>query len=296
VTCCIAALCDNRKAIVLAADKMISWKDVIESEPDIHKISQLARDWWVMFSGNDIGPVFDVVDRAKQKLSGKRAVGLQEATDAVETSYFQKRAELAEAQYLKPRGLTLQQFNSNATSEWISESLRATIGDSMQAYTMPLSLLVAGFDSKRQGHIFSVDDSYYGGNRGAAQRHDIPGFHAIGSGSIGASYIMTFRKVSPSLPIRETLYYVAEGKYYGEFAGGVGLRTDLYILRPGKEKIGIKEWAVDDKLMKLCERLQPRALDKRAIEVLNSFHGKRMNTIPKLKSARDRNKKLTITI
>jgi hypothetical protein len=31
VTPCIAALSHNRKAIVLAADKMISWKDVILS-------------------------------------------------------------------------------------------------------------------------------------------------------------------------------------------------------------------------------------------------------------------------
>ena len=297
MTCCIAALCDNRKAIVLAADKMIGWQGVIESEPDIHKIYQLARDWWVMFSGNDIAPVFDVIDRAKEKLSGKHGVTLQKAIEAVETSFFKKRLELAEALYLKPRGLTLAQFNSSdGTPGWISESLRATIGDSMQAYSMPVSLLVAGFDGKKQGHIFSLEDADFGGNRGSARRNDIPGFQSIGSGSLGASYIMNFRKVSPSLPVREALYYVAEGKFYGEFAGGVGLRTDLYILRAGKEKITIKEHAVDEKLMKLCDRLQPRDLDKRAIEVLNSFSGKRMDTVPKLKSVRDKARKLTITV
>lgn len=294
MTCCIAALCDNRRAIVIAADKMIGWQGVIESEPDIHKIYQLAKDWWVMFSGNDIAPVFDVIDKAKERLRGKQSVTLKVAIEAVETSYFQKRAELAEVLYLKPRGLTLAQFNStDGAPGWLSESLRATIGDSMQAYAMPVSLLVAGFDDKKRGHIFSIEDGDY---RGSARRHDIPGFQAIGSGSIGASYLMNFRKVSPSLPIREALYYVAEGKFYGEFAGGVGLRTDLYIVRPGREKISIKEHAVDEKLMKLCERLQPRDLDKRAIDVLNSFSGKRMDTVPKLKAVRDKKKKLVITV
>jgi len=296
VTCCVACLCDSRKALILAADKMVSWKDVIESEPDIHKISQLAKDWWVMFSGNDIAPVFDVIDRIKRELSQKKALSLEEVIEKVEKSYLQKRMELAEALYLAPRGLTIEQFNSASSAGCVSESLRATIEDSIQSYLMPVSLLVAGFDDKRQGHIFSVEDDYYGGNRGCARRHDIPGFHAIGSGSIGASYIMTFRKVSPSLRIREALYFVAEGKYYGEFAGGVGLRTDLYILRPGRPRVTIKESAVDEKLMRLCDRLQPRNLDRRALEVLNSFHGKRIDTIPKLNLRPSKEKKLTITI
>jgi 20S proteasome alpha/beta subunit len=296
VTCCVACLCDNRKAIILAADKMITWKDVIESEPDIHKISQLTKDWWIMFSGDDIAPVFDVIDRTKKDLSRRKALPVDEVIETVERHYFKKRMQLAESVYLTPRGLTIEQFNSPAPVAPASGPLRPTIEDSIQSYTMPVSLLVAGFDNKGQGHIFSLEDQGYGGSRGSARRHDIPGFQATGSGSIGANYIMTFRKVSPSLRIREALYFVAEGKYYGEFAGGVGLRTDIYILRPGRPKVKIKEEAVDKKLMRLCDRLGPRDLDRKGIEVLNSFGGRRMDTIPKLQPRAAKTRKVATKV
>ena len=295
MTCCIAALCDNRKAIVLAADKMIG-VGMIEAEPDIRKIYKLTDKWWLMFAGDDISPVFDILDRSKRQLATANAKTVDEVALVVQESFRTKRAELAEAMYLAPRGWTLKQFNNSSSVGVISPALRATIEESIQSYLLPVSLIVAGFDARNVGHILSIRDDYYGGNRGAVQRHDVPGFHSIGSGSYGAIYMMTFRKLSPSLPIREALYYVAEGKYYGEFAGGVGLRTDLFILRPGRPAIKIKEEAVDDKLMKLCDRLQPHSLDRKAVDLLNSFHGERMNTVPKLKHERRNKKKLSIDL
>jgi hypothetical protein len=99
----------------------------------------------------------------------------------------------------------------------------------------------------------------------------------------GALYMMGYRELSPTMPVREALYYVAEGKYFGEFASGVGLRTDLYIIRHGQPYVRIIEKAIDKKLMKLCDRLRPRRLDQKAIGVLNGFTGKRMNTIGRIK-------------
>ena len=295
MTCCIAALCDNRKAIVLAADKMIGL-GMIESEPDIRKIHRLSKDWWLMFAGNDISPVFDVIDQAKKQLSSGKPASVNEVAGVVEKAFRGKRADLAEAMYLTPRGWTMAQFNHSGSVSVISGPMRTTIEESIQSYLFPVSLIVAGFDKNKQGHIFSLEDDYYSGNRGAARRHDIPGFHSIGSGSHGATYMMTFRKASPSVPIREMLYYVAEGKYYGEFAGGVGLRTDLYIIRPGAAHIKIKEDAVDDKLMNLCDRLQPHRLDRKAIEILNSFQGERMRTVPKLGAVPKKGKTVTVSV
>ena len=73
------------------------------------------------------------------------------------------------------------------------------------------------------------------------------------------------------------------GKYFGELASGVGTRTDLIILRFRKPRIKIVEKAVEDKLMKLCAHLEPRALRKKGIKVLNAIHGPLIDTVPKLK-------------
>ncbi len=64
VTFCVAMLCDKSRALILAADKMIGigW---IETEPDITKILDLRKNWMVMFAGDDITPVANIVDRAR---------------------------------------------------------------------------------------------------------------------------------------------------------------------------------------------------------------------------------------
>src|SRR2546425_11768440 len=61
MTVCVGAICENGKALVLAADKMIGM-GFVEGEPDISKLRKLHKDWWVLFAGDDITPVFDIID------------------------------------------------------------------------------------------------------------------------------------------------------------------------------------------------------------------------------------------
>ncbi len=280
MTCCVAALCDDRMAIVMAADKMVGMAGM-ESEPDISKIFRLHKNWFVMLAGNGISPAFDVIDDARKQFSRKNALRIEEATRIVSDAYQKKREDEAEKLYLSPIGWTLKKFNAPSSSNALPESVRLNLIYQLQAYTLPIVLLVVGFDSEARGHIFSIGESEI--SRGVPQRHDIPGYYSIGSGSFGALYMLGYRELSPSKPIREALYYVVEGKFFGEFASGVGLRTDLYVIRPSKPYLRIVEKAVDKKLMSLCDRLSPRQVDQRGVDVLNSLHGKRMDTIPKIK-------------
>jgi 20S proteasome alpha/beta subunit len=292
MTVCVAALCDDRKGIVIAADKMIGL-GTIESEADIHKIFKIHENWWVMLAGDDISSAFDIIDHAKQKLAQVQSIDIDAAVRAVVQSYGEKRSSEAEAIHLIPRGLTLEQLNSPASANAIPDTLRVELREKISSHYLGVCLLVVGFDVKKKGHIFSVWDAV---ERGRPCRHDIPGYHAIGSGAHGAIYMMAYRNVSPAMQIREALYYVAEGKYFGEFASGVGLRTDLYILRAGKPRIRIAESTVDRKLMKLCQQLGPRELTRlKAIDILNELHGRLMNTVPKLK-LRKEGKETRITI
>jgi hypothetical protein len=131
-----------------------------------------------------------------------------------------------------------------------------------------LQILVAGFDKSGQAHIFTVTSA----DRGVAKRCDIPGFHAIGSGGTGAIYMMYNRSLSPKTSVREACYYALEAKYFGEQATGVGPSTDMYIVRPdGSFIILDDEKIIEKKLIPICRRLEPRKLDKKAREVLNSL-------------------------
>jgi len=293
MTCCVAALCDDRKGIVLVSDKMIGMVGM-ESEPDISKIFRLHNDWWVMLAGDGISPAFDIIDRAKQSLSRRKSISVSKAIAVVSSSFYEKREQEAETTYLTPMGWTIKKFNSSA-SKTLPESVRLNLIYQLASYSLPISLLVVGFDDSGRGHIFSIEDGPQTMSKGLPQRHDLPGYYSIGSGSFGALYMMGYREVGPKMAVREALYYAVEGKYFGEFASGVGLRTDLLILRYKRPFIRLSEKAVDKKLMKLCERLGPRDLINSGVDVLNSLHGKRMNTIPQLRVAgKSKDRKITI--
>jgi 20S proteasome alpha/beta subunit len=269
MTTCVAAVCDDGNAIVLVADKMIGM-GYIESELEITKMRQIHRDWWMLFAGDDITPVFDIVDYAKAKLNQQEPASIGEVQEAVKLAFAQKRMENATALYLTPIGWDIERFTKEGSSLLPDfEQIKAKIDD----YSLAIELLVAGFDSGK-GYVFSLQG--YGENRGVPRRSDIPGFDAIGSGSVGAMYMMYYRSLSPKDSVRETVYTALEGKYFGEQASGVSESTDLFVAQSGKDLIQLNDEAtIEKKLIPICYALSPNRLRRRDREILN--------TLPELK-------------
>jgi hypothetical protein len=251
---------------------------MIESEPPINKVLWLHKNWRVMLAGDDIAPASPIMETAKQSLSRIKAPTLTQVRAAMYESYCGERTSQSEALYLSPRGWTLKDFNSVKASI-LPESLREEIGTKISSIKVEVSLLVAGFDNKGKGHIFSVDDYE---DRGKPRSQDLPGYHAIGSGANAASYMMAFREVSAKLPLRLVLYYAVEAKYFGEKAGGVGTRTDVLIMRSGLRPFRVSERTLEDALFKLCYQLEPRFVRKQHVEVLNKLKGPTLSTVPRL--------------
>jgi 20S proteasome alpha/beta subunit len=94
MTCCVAAICDDGASIVLVADKMIG-AGYVESEPDVHKAIQIHRDWWVLFAGNDISPVFEITDSIRDEIERKRSLYVEDVEEAVEQAYENARLRRA---------------------------------------------------------------------------------------------------------------------------------------------------------------------------------------------------------
>lgn len=269
MTFCVAMLCDKSKALILAADKMLGI-GYIEAEPEITKILELHKNWKVMFAGEDITPVSNIVDHARASLSVEETPNLDVVIAAMQSSYEKQREDEADDIYLAPRGWTRRDFIDKGKDR-LPETIYADLEDKLAKYELGIQLIVAGFDSSGIGHIFVMDSDV---KRGTPQRCDISGFAAIGGGGIGGSYMMHFRKCSPEMKIRESLYYCLEAKWFGEHAGSVGIKTDTLILRDAKEPIRLNdEETVDKKILgKLCEQLSPRELkSKRHLDILNTL-------------------------
>jgi 20S proteasome alpha/beta subunit len=283
MTCCVASLCDEGKSIVLVSDKMIG-TSMIESEPEISKVLWLHKNWRAMIAGDDVAQAFPIVNAAKVALSKiKTAPTLRQVTAAVYEAYCKERTEQSEAMYLTPQGWTIGEFNSSKASI-IPEAAREEIAVKIARHTVEVSLLVAGFDTRGKGHIFSVDDFE---QRAKPRIQDLPGYHAIGSGSDAAIYMMAYREVSSTMPLRLALYYAVEGKYFGEKAGGVGTKTDVLVMRADRKFFKLKEQVLEDELFPLCAQLEPRAIHKAHIAKLNQLSGSSLSTLPKLRIVKE---------
>jgi hypothetical protein len=226
----------------------------------------------------DVAPAFPIVEDAKLKFGSAANVAVGRVMKNIYDRYCEARSALAEAVHLTPIGWTLKRFNS-ATSNVLPVSSREEIAAKIGNERLDLQLIVAGFDSRGKGHIFSLDDYE---DRGQPKRRDIPGYHAIGSGGDGAMYMMAYREVGPSMPLRLVLYYAIEGKYFGERAAGVGTRTDAYIMQYGKKVFRIKEKVLEDHLFKLCQKVDPRKLNESHLKTLNDLPGSSMREVPEI--------------
>lgn len=266
----------------MVADKMIG-VGYIQSELEITKMRPIHRDWWILFAGEDITSIFDIVDYAEGGLDQNAAMAIAEVQEAVKIAFAKKRMENAEALYLTPIGWEIERFNAEGNNLLPDFT---EIKTKIDNYTLPIELLVAGFDNGK-GYVFTLYG--YGENRGIPQRSDIPGFASIGSGAIASMYMMYYRDLDPKTSVREAMYYALEGKYFAEQASGVGESTDLFIARPGRDLTQISdEKTIEEKLIPICYRLSPNRMQKRDREALNSI--RELSEFPKIAQPKKRRK------
>lgn len=261
MTTCVAVICDNARAIALAADRMVGGS-VIES-PIGQKIFTLHKNWRVLISGDDADTAFPVIERATNVLRRSRLPSTADVATVLSNAYKQERLDEAVTRYITPRGLTLRQFIDQG-KRLLNKVDFQFFGDQLYKFDFEIDLLVAGFDQHQKARLFSLS------SRGITRRRE--GFFAVGSGADVADFIMNVRQVTPKLSVREGVYYALEAKYYGELAPGVSEATDLYLFRFGKSDIEISEDTIDDILVnKIATKVEPQDLRPTHINLLNSL-------------------------
>lgn len=265
MTCCVAALCAKGNAIALITDKRIGM-GAIATESALPKYIPVAKNWFLLYSGDDISSIFDISDRITRHMASKAFVNEpDEIGSAVARIIIEKRLQEAEALYLRPLGLTLAEFVSDGINR-LHKDYFETLARLLESYRLPIAIILAGFASNKKGYLISVD-----GEERIPRRHDNPGFVAIGSGAAAAIYWMSYYDAGPVDTVREALFLAFHGKYFAELGSEVGEYTAGCVVQYDTEPIELEDKWLDKYLVPICKRLSPKQFSKTVVDKLNAL-------------------------
>jgi 20S proteasome alpha/beta subunit len=221
MTVCIGVICENGKAIIAIADKMITASHLdIEFEHPSMKLTRLGDSCMIM-TGGTVPHQTDILRRLKKKINSHVKMPIPEIVQAAIDEFQQERLNRIENAILRPRGYTLEWYNANQAI--LDETLVLKIDGMMEDFELELVMLIAGIDEDG-GHLYVI---YNPGE--AAPLTDI-GYAVIGVGEKHAESTLIMHNYSISTPLNKATYIAYEAKKIAEKAPGVGEETDILII------------------------------------------------------------------
>ena len=221
MTICIAALCDNRKTVVVLADRMLTSSDnTLVFEHDEPKLDKLFNNCIALTAGQATlhQPIFQAC-RAEIRDTSPL---ISDVVKKIKEKYQEARREFMNDAIFSTRGLSVNSFYEMQNS--LHESSILDFNSAMDLFNLQIDILVAGVDVEENSHIYLIT------NPGVVIPVDSIGFSSIGTGTRHADVAFAYRQYSSSFPLNKALYTAFEAKKRAEMAGGVGQRTDIAIV------------------------------------------------------------------
>ena len=229
MTICIAALFDDGKGVVLAADYMITAAfppmEYQFEKSDQAKIHHLGGGSFAMFSGNVVVGTA-IVQETIAAVGGNGITNVAGIADIARNAFIRKRLSMIEQYHLTPRGLSLDQYYAN--QHQLLPGLVQVVDKALMEADLGVDLILAGWN----GSSYSI---YAVGDPGAVTCLDAIGYHAVGSGSPHAFYAFLVEEYRTSMNRDEAKGKVKRIKSMSENAPGVGRQTSCVVL-PLKEE------------------------------------------------------------
>ena len=223
LTICIAALYDNGKGVIIAADLMTTAQFPISYEferEDVEKIVQISESVCVyaLISGNVIF-ANEVIESARKKIIAEGLKGTAEIAEQLRKSYQKIRLNHIIRNELESRGLNLDTYYQN--QQKLLAPIVQMIDGQLRGWNPRVEFIVVGKDES-SCHIYTVI------NPGDQACQDSIGYVAIGTGAPHAIYslIESYRK---SLNKDAVLKLIELAKKRSEVAPGVGSETKIVI-------------------------------------------------------------------
>jgi len=221
---CVAAFSEAQRAIVCIADRALSYGGSIQWDSDSSKMLTLSpKGPLILFAGDETPTtkvLAGILSRTPDLGEGKTKA---EVVTVCEAEYKEAMDELIEAQFLRPRLLTKQDYVTAITAPQMNPYIR-TLAEDVKAFQLECQFLVCGFASNGLPYILSLD------NPGIITDMTQTGFHAIGSGWEKAIARLLFSEFKRSYPLYRTAYDSFDAKAFSEMAVGVGFDWELRVI------------------------------------------------------------------
>ena len=272
MTVCISVACDCDRATENINPKLILISDTLLSlgltSVGTLKGRALSKNWDVMFAGDDVTYVEDVIGEARKIVAqGTQATGTA-ASNAMVQAYQAIRRQRIEETYLKTYGWDMAEFLRQGP-EVPTASHRQYLLNEIDKFDLGCQFLVLGFSTptSKYPQIFEID------NPGRYVPRNIAGYAAIGSGWVNAFTYLARRNQGTSTHLGVSFYNAVAAKRLAEKALGVGGDTAAIIIERGQESVrwvGVNEVnAITTIWLNEEANIRPKDLDSRVQAILN---------------------------
>jgi hypothetical protein len=254
MTIIIAALCENRRAAVVAADRLLTYEGFQtegDGSPEASKLVQISPRVVVGCSYDDnIGR--DLIRNTKESLRGDTRIAplIAEAIwNRLDSAVFDFR----DATIKRMLGGGYSAMREMIAASNRPSDLIATVAVNVEKITTKTVAVVVGYDGSEM-RLFMI-------NVNGIAPHDNRGLLGIGSGGEYATISLVYKNAQPSSSLAQTIVAVHEAKRAAEINYGVGPGTDLVVLRQEHPAVWFKEG--DIKLLdEIVEKRRPRPVDE----------------------------------
>jgi hypothetical protein len=224
MTLCIAAIAKRDKRIVTVSDHMLTVES-ISMTADVFSTSKVTligsgRRWISLFAGET-----SVAAKINSAVSVSLGNAIPTAAQVQATYKHEVREALKEKmenEFLSIYGMSRDQFVEKGRAAFGDEEF-TKMKDQMRKFHLGTDFLVGGFDENGRTYLFSVN------HPGVITSHEQLGFHAVGTGDLLANASLFFNFIYAN-SLAEVVYRLAEAKFRGEAAPGVGKATTICIL------------------------------------------------------------------
>lgn len=225
MTVCVAAITDNGKKLILAADNMltvsIGGTMQYEKEDAEHKkIYQLNSQTWALGAGTT-NFIDSIIKEAKKDIGvNQKPVNV---ADKVKLSYQKFYLGMAEDSVLKKHGLNWDAFNKDQKN--LDPQTVKNINDELNGIKPDVLIIVAGYSKED-------DNECYLGTVGGYTLVDrtIEGFCTVGNGGDFAKYSLLLSDYSKTLPIEKAEELVKKAIKDAARSPGVGQLGDYFVV------------------------------------------------------------------
>jgi 20S proteasome alpha/beta subunit len=221
----IAAICDGGKAIVMAADRLITVGEAqLVTEIEHPKIQKLLPNVWLTITG-PVQQYEFAMEHYKDSDWLVRGTSVHVIARRLRLACHRIRTRMVESRYTQAHlGMTYREFVRHCADSQVINTIVADVYNKATNHSFDLIMMIAGIDD-RGPHLYLVND--LGVNSFKAM-----GFAAIGIGAASATVSLARdEKCYYSRSVAETMYRVYEAKRACEQTALVSKSTDMVVIR-----------------------------------------------------------------